>query len=709
MHGDDETRFLGLSQNFSGQLDEMRIWNVPRTKENITDTMNARLSEVPVEMAVYLPFDTEIQGTSIMGYKGLLVDQSINCWHLTPLHEAIPLDIPSDAPVSQDAPCVQHVLATAPSLQVVETGVRTTSRPSVAEYGDMQIGATGSMEGSYKRAYSYIDETGNWCLVTGFKIETLITEWVSQVQTSPTLMGYIEGAPPVPAENYSGKDKPSSSVRFSNAQKCTYTYSSRGEIGTDLDVSVSRGIGAKWEVSAGMGVESEVTSGEIKGAVKASVNLSGSAILNSVSTKTTNTNLEMRVDLTGGWSTGAKDEKKQYEAANTGLALVESEVADVFALRLKVRGSVAPLVAYQMRPNPNIPKDRNLVSFPINKTYTKQGCLDGRNGLSADVDYPSSGDAPADASYYKPVDAYALKDRIRRLEEQLEGEYEQAKMYDITRMLDTPTRTHRNICNSYVWTADGGTYQETTSTMDVVSTEIGNTASMRSSIGGSFDLEVSVGNVLATCNVDALVSAHANITQTKELSSESGFKLQTTLPPAVDIRRPDGNGNMIKRPGAVDSYRWMSFWLEGSVESTDAFFKQVVDPKWLDDGQEPNAKLLLKLRDALGKQTGNARTRAWRVLHRVTYISRVPESIVAKPEMLTPISQVEKNSTLLADLSCNWVIIQNLEPFGRGAASRIELAQLVQPKIAKFYPGIRSQPRFNGQLLELLGDYIGLP
>ena len=87
-----------------------------------------------------------------------------------------------------------------------------------------------------------------------------------------------------------------------------------------------------------MGVESEVTSGEVKGAYMFVANISGSRVNNEVSTATTNTNLEMRVELTGAWNSEGKGAKDSYKAANTGLALVENEVADVFALRLKVRG-----------------------------------------------------------------------------------------------------------------------------------------------------------------------------------------------------------------------------------------------------------------------------------------------------------------------------------------------------------------------------------
>ena len=68
----------------------------------------------------------------------------------------------------------------------------------------------------------------------------------------------------------------------------------------------------------------------------------------------------------------------RFVPENTGFALVQSETADVFALRLVHTGA---LVAYQMRPNPDIPKDWNIITFPIDPRYTKQGTLDGKVGL----------------------------------------------------------------------------------------------------------------------------------------------------------------------------------------------------------------------------------------------------------------------------------------------------------------------------------------
>jgi hypothetical protein len=60
--------------------------------------------------------------------------------------------------------------------------------------------------------------------------------------------------------------------------------------------------------------------------------------------------------------------------------------ADIFALRLRLKGR-RPLVGYQIRPNVDIPRDKNIIAFPIDPRYVKQGTLDGRRGLKADPTY----------------------------------------------------------------------------------------------------------------------------------------------------------------------------------------------------------------------------------------------------------------------------------------------------------------------------------
>ncbi|RSL45070.1 hypothetical protein CEP51_016141 [Fusarium floridanum] len=332
-----------------------------------------------------------------------------------------------------------------------------------------------------------------------------------------------------------------------------------------------------------------------------------------------------------------------------------------------------------MRPNPDIPKDRNLVSFEINHTYTKQGCLDGRRNLTNDPDYPVTSSAPKDASYYKP------------------GEFDRHSLLLYSKGESLPQRTHRNICNSYVWTADGGTFRETNSTLDMVQSEVGGNLNAKISVGASFDMELAFGNSLGTVDVDAMYSAHFNFNMTKEKTSDEGFELDAQPPPPVDIRYKDPKtGKYVKRPGAVDVFRWISFWLEPSVEATDTLSEQVIDPIWLEESPESNAQLLHSLREALAKETGNARTKAWRVLHRCTFVSRVPEKVEQRPAALANVQDEKKStSTLLADVACNWLLTQKLEPFARGAESKAQLATVLKPHVTKLFPSLITQTRLD--------------
>lgn len=78
-----------------------------------------------------------------------------------------------------------------------------------------------------------------------------------------------------------------------------------------------------------------------------------------------------------------------------------------------------------MRPNPDIPEDWNILHFPINPRYTKQGTLDGKIGKDADINYPGALEYSTDSSDFKPKEAYALRDRIQKEETGLMTYYEQ--------------------------------------------------------------------------------------------------------------------------------------------------------------------------------------------------------------------------------------------------------------------------------------------
>ncbi|KAF5620263.1 hypothetical protein F52700_11585 [Fusarium sp. NRRL 52700] len=734
--GSDDTRFLGLADNFTGEFDELRVWNVPRSREDICDSMHTRLLEVTSDIAIYLPFDESGNTGSDIAGQGtntILLDKSVNRYSLTPLLGAGIRKRLSHAPVGLDSPCIHQSLS---AISGELRGATISAGPSVAEYGDLQADSSGSMGGSYKRAYSYIEDNGKWCLVTGFRVGVLKTEWVCNVQTDPTLIGFIEGAPPIPLENWVDQGtNPNTSVSWRYNKRSTYSYSSRFEHISNAELSLVQGLGAKWQVSAGIGVETETTSGLIKVSKKVALDVSAGLVNNEVRTSTTNMNAEMEVSLNGDWRVrrdkAGKSGQPEYVALNTGLALVESETADLYALRLQMPGPITPLVAYQLNPRPGTPKDSNLVGFQINRAYTKQGCLDGRHGLTNDPDYPVTSSAPKDASYFKPLEAYALRRQIQRAEEQRGAEYERHSLIAGTVL---PQRIYRNICNSYKWTADYGSEKETISTLDMVQSEGAMSLNSKISAGYALDMEIAFGNVLTTLDVDAMYSAHFNFNMTKEKTLDRGFELDAVLPPKVSIRDEDpATGEFVKRPGAVDAYRWMSFWLEPSVEATDTFFEKVIDPAWLEQSPDKDAQLLRTLREKVNKQEGNARTKAWRVLHRCTYVSRVPEKVEqrlakfadpqdeeqrlsesgdAQNKDQIPAefgdAQGDEKSTPLVDISANWLMIQKLEPFAREIQSKDQLPGVLEPHVLRLFPSLIAEKPLYYYVLDQIADYVGL-
>lgn len=106
-------------------------------------------------------------------------------------------------------------------------------------------------------------------------------------------------------------------------------------------------------------------------------------------------------------------------------------------------------------------------------------------------------------------------------------------------------------------------------------------------------------------------------------------------------------------PGKVDAYRFNTFYLETSKENGDDFFRKVVDPIWLDQSPSAHAQVF---RSAMHKPVY-----AWRIMHRVTFVSRVlPEvhTLHRKPQNVHVALRNE-------NLESVWELINRLKPFLR--------------------------------------------
>ena len=748
---------------FKGTLEEVRIWKVVRTQEQILDNIFTRLKGEKQDLLANYTFD-EIQNNEVK-------DSSLAGNHLPLGTDANkPTSVFSDAPISNDTPQVRSALA---AIRTV-FNEQIASSPAVSEYGDMQYDSQQNLTGVFKRCYTYI-KNGKWQLITGYKVGNLITEWVSQVQFDPQIIGYIEGAPPVPSENLTTGPisaaetyADSSSVELIEAEDVTYNFSSSKENGFDSSFEAAMSAGVEADLRTllaplGLGisfkakVEFKLSSG---GKFDSSGSWTDEKSTSSGRTVTKN----MRASLGGYWEdqNNLLNQRlgQRYVPSNRGFALVQSETADVFALRLAHNKA---LISYRFQPNPDIPKDWNIISFPINPRYTKQGTLDGKVGykpdgsVQTDPNYPQASEY-GQYSYYKPLETYALKRQIDKEVEELKNYYRNYNASPLSNsILKNAMGTNagllagaaaaipgagiglgaattfgsladalakdqslpkkfatRNIANTYVWTADGGFYSETTDTMDVRQESSSGSYSFNSSFSGGLSLKVSAVGSFGL-DLNGSMGGHMNMTQSKSAESSRSFQVEVQVNPQSDLYKYeipleqqdwdtpnvdfllqyDTQGNPIKVPGKVDAYRFMTFYLEPKAENFEDFYSKVVDPIWIEQSDEPNAKAL---REA---QQSEKKPACWRIMHRVTFVSRVLQDFNDDA-----VSQLAKDARAL-NIESNWQLVKTLEPFVKNKTdSFVLLADAVRDALAEYLPELQPHSQ---EIIQYMAQYYGLP
>ncbi|MCC3773289.1 LamG domain-containing protein [Streptomyces sp. UNOB3_S3] len=698
---------------FVGTMDEVRVWRTARTEEQILDNLFTRLKGEREELLAHYSFDdasTEPDATALIdnGPRG--------CDLLLPA-TGRPEPTISSAPVSADTPEVRTVFATGRSAHVQ----RIDGVPAVTEYSDLQKLPGGDTRGVLKRCYGYLQD-GHWHLVTGFKIGDLATEWVGQVQFDPQVIGYIEGAPPVPSENLVATKNPrnlsyinTSSVEFTQADKTVHALSSSRQ--SSVDMTYAMRLAHEVDVNTlmitaplGFGIAKPVAEGGASLGVSGNLEFSNAWAGQTDVSRETETARATTVGLSGGWESddpGAQIDPeggRRFQPSNTGYALVQSETADVYALRLVHNGA---LVSYRMQPNPDIPRDWNLLPFAINPRYVKQGTLDGTVGVREKPDPernlkagkildPDYADATGrgEFSYFKPREAYSLKRRLIEEEQRHQAYYEsvstetaaedptaaQARklLEDFTGPARKPAPARRdtagaarsvarrNIVNTYVWTADGGFFAESTQAADAVTETTTGSYHFAGNAGVSFGTGVKIFGIGADLHLDASLGGSLNRTRSRSKESTRSFALTVKCDPPGDMQKyvvaegskgpgkdPDPvyeNGKPVEVKGRVNAYRFMTFYLDSDKENFEDLYGKVIDPTWL-KGSDPNAAALRQARQSETKPP------CWRVLHRVTFVSR------QLPGVLPDDAPALDKAMVVEKVSSSYELIRRLDPF----------------------------------------------
>ncbi|MBK8195862.1 MAG: hypothetical protein IPK76_22650 [Lewinellaceae bacterium] len=663
-----------MQEHFQGELEEVRIWKTARTREQIQDNLFRRIGGELDDLIAYYTFDAET------GPR--LSDKALRANHLS--IQGAAYFIYSTAPIGEDAPQVRSALA----------GVRTSfsgligSAPAVHEYADLQYDSSGNMIGVFKRCYAYLNNR-QLHILTAFKVGDMSIEWIGQVQFAPQLIGFIEGAPPVPSENLTMPSvemigdlddyNEASVVEFVEAQQTTHSYAATKEAGFDMAVELALGFGFKSNSEAGgIGFISSVEESKVMAGLRAQFEASWNWLEEAGISDTRSTGKTTSLELRGRYTTPEENVNepfgRRFIPDNVGLALVQSQTADVFALRLKQNNA---LISFTMQPNPDIPKDWNLISFPVNPRYVKQGTLDGKIGPVPDVDYPNALHYSPDSSYFKPVEAYALKNRINREETELENYYNQYNAQGKGRPASMPSQSakelagfdtlsgklRRNLVNTYVWTADGGLFAETQQAMEVRTESYGGSYDFKGMGGIDLKIGFAIAKVAAKFELNAMFGGHQHLNVSQSKESEYSFELNVNLDKVerdIYLREPDNikllqldrsdpkRPKPIKHPYKVDAYRFMSFYLEPDSDHFDLFFQRIVDPVWLEQSDDPSAAALREARQE-GKKPP-----CWRIMHRVTYVSRVlpPLDNSAPPSLEKRCKR--STSTAITNSSNNW-------------------------------------------------------
>ncbi len=796
---DDFANFL------HGEIDEIRIWKTFRLHQQIQENLFTYVKGEKKDLIAYF-------SCNLTENANLLKDESFTGNDLTlPTEDGKnPTRKASNAPIGDDIALVRSVIdGYTQQYQTVIHGL-----PSVVDYGVMFNDPSQGTSGSLQRLYTYI-YNNQWHLVHGFKVANLKTQWMAQVQFEPQIMGFIEGAPPVPSENltvgpenYQASYDGTTAVEVTEVNSYNYSYShsrnnsaqngfeQEAKNGGEIDLSfvlAPLGVGKTIDIDlAGAGTGATQLDSENSYTSEKAIEVG----------KTTTENTTQQ--LKGYWQPLPDPEQNyeppaynpilgpRYVPENIGLALVISKTADIFALRFEHNNV---LFSYSVRPNQDIPPDFNLIPFKINPQYTKQGTLDGKIGYNEqgaiflDPDYPTASDY-GEYSYFKPKEAYNLKEEINRKEKDLAAYYENFNVgygegwaTDVGidyaanlgasliggvlgdrrgKKIGTNTRSEgdfgvvtpkkkrtgfgawfssqlsalaslastlsdigmafdrenskdqalpdkfakQNIVNTYVWSADGGFYSQSSETTQSRTESYEGSFNFSFESGATSELEMKFEFSASEFKSTGFTNLGVSLTRSRAKEQQETFEIQTTFDLSNNIQqydysgdpsKPDpvydGDSNPVLCPGKVDAYRFMTFFLQEDNENYNQLFNKVIDPMWLNNSNDKNAIALRGAYDPANTPP------CWRVMHRVTFVSRILPEIGAE----TP--PLEKELKEL-DISSYYELIKRLEPFVVSSADSYDnLLRAVNNTLAKYAPSLMS---YNKDITLILCYYYGV-
>ncbi|MFP4436147.1 MAG: LamG-like jellyroll fold domain-containing protein [Chloroflexaceae bacterium] len=375
-----------------GKLAEVRIWDTALNEAEIAINSKTLLGGNEPELVAYYPLN-EADGNTIRTHTG---DAE---YHGT-LHAAQwwafggQIGMPDTAPPANDAALVS------------------------AEYSTISQDAAGRKVALMRRFLAY-PVPGGVHLLPEKRIEELELRWIGNAQFAPTLLGYIEGAPPVPSENLTVNEdyNGATSVELIRSEDVTYSWNREQVGGLGVDTSIF--LGANFELTAGLVVEKKLLDAKV--GFQGQFSSSYSFLNTSSVAASAGAHIADKLELRG---TPEREPAfphlgRRFVPKNVGYALVVSGLADVYITLLKRSGR---MVSYQVVPNEDVPPDVNTITFLINPAYLMVGSLDGLTGSQPTSErffrhvpeMRAQYGAAYPASYYRIAEANDLQRQIEQ-------------------------------------------------------------------------------------------------------------------------------------------------------------------------------------------------------------------------------------------------------------------------------------------------------
>jgi len=638
--------YTAFRDPFLGDIDEIRVWATQRTARQIDENMNRYLVGDEQGLAGYWRFDA--------GSGRVVADQTINANHLLfaeKVPDATPEWVESSAPISNEAPIVQNAidgLAT-PYVATISEG------PTVFEYPDSEVDAYGAAFSVMKRGYAYVSG-GTTKILVGYKVGDLRRVYIGQIQTKPQVIGYIEGTPPIPSENLTNPyylapvtsyfnyddissvkltEKTGETVKLSGSRKDEGGIETKLKGGVSGDTKIYNGI----QVPLGPVIMYQEVKSEWNVSVAAELEWKKVSSQGASTSATAERETSIEMSSWGSWEEPGKpflaSGERRYLMSNVGIAVVKSATADMYGLFVPSTGALAGLTVV---PNKDIPIDTNLISFPLERSYISNGSLDGRVGFQDD---PACQGGP---SYFRPVEAYSYAREIDRQTAQLDAWYQQFDpsrralgfqsdisdavssnpFYDWSQRLGT-----KSLMNKYVWASDGGLYKEQSGYKSTRQESFGGDSDISWKLGPAADLMFVIGPVGLHFELEVMGGMGWTVTVDKDKDEDAGLDLDVDIDPEAFLgkflsatQEPFYSETSV--PGKVDTYRFNSYYLAPSTSNTDSL-ASAIDANWLAFSTSPQAA---EMREALAVSGGK---KTWRVLHRVTFVSRIPPPFQTVP------------------------------------------------------------------------------